>query len=114
MIARVVNASSGVVIATRVNRADNPWTRGLGLLAKASVDDDEGLWIERCSAVHTIGMRAPLDLFFLDANGIVLRIVLAAKPFRPVIACRRAATVLELGVRSLGREVSLGDRLELR
>jgi uncharacterized membrane protein (UPF0127 family) len=112
--AAVVNAANGTVVATRVQRATNPLTRGLGLLPKASVAHDEGLWIERCSAVHTIGMRASIDLFFLDTDGIVLRIVLAAKPFRAVIACRRASSVLELGARASGRDVSVGDRLVLQ
>jgi hypothetical protein len=58
------NARSGEVLATSVSRATNPWTRGVGLLPRASVAPDEGLWIARCNAVHTVGMRATIDLFF--------------------------------------------------
>lgn len=113
-MAAVVNAANGTIVATRVERAANPWTRGIGLLAKASVGPDEGLWIERCSAVHTVGMRATIDLLFLDARGKVLRIVAGVKPFRPIISCRHAATVVELGTLATGRDVVVGDVLVLK
>ena len=107
------NASNGTVVATRVKRASNPWTRGIGLLPRAKVEPDEGLWIDRCSAVHTMLMRATIDLFFLDRSGRVLRIVCGARPYRPMIACRQAATVIELGAGAHGRDVLVGDRLVL-
>lgn len=113
-MAAVVNAANGRIVATCVERAANPWTRGIGLLGRAAVGPDEGLWIERCSAVHTIGMRATIDLFFLDARGKVLRIAAGVKPFRPMISCRRAATVVELGALATGRDVAVGDVLVLK
>jgi uncharacterized membrane protein (UPF0127 family) len=45
------NATNGRVLATKVKRATNPLTRGVGLLARARVEPDEGLWIDNCSAV---------------------------------------------------------------
>ena len=111
--ATVRNATNGKVVATRVRRASNPWTRGIGLLGSARVEPDEGLWIDGCSAVHTMLMRATIDLFFLDREGTVLRIVCAAKPYRPMIACPRAKTVVELGSGSAARDVLVGDRLVL-
>jgi uncharacterized membrane protein (UPF0127 family) len=108
------NASNGKVLATAVNRATNPWSRGVGLLPRAAVAADEGLWIARCNAVHTIGMRATIDLFFLDKEDRVLRIASAVKPNRLAVSCRGAATVVELGAApEIGRDVLVGDRLIL-
>ena len=108
------NVSNGSVVATRVDRASNPWTRGVGLLPRKVVQPDEGLWIDRCSAVHTMGMRATLDLFFLDKRGQVLKIACSVRPFRPVVACRDAVTVVELGAGAgNGRDVLIGDRLAI-
>lgn len=108
------NVSNGSVVATRVDRASNPWTRGVGLLPRKTVDPDEGLWIDRCSAVHTMGMRATIDLFFLDKSGHVLKIACSVPPFRPVVACRAAVTVVELGAGAgNGRDVLIGDRLAI-
>jgi uncharacterized membrane protein (UPF0127 family) len=110
----VRNVSSGSIVASRVARASNPWTRGLGLLPRKAVAPDEGLWIDGCSAVHTMGMRATLDLFFLDKRGHVLKIACAVPPFRAVVACRNAVTVVELGAETgNGRDVLVGDRLAL-
>ena len=108
------NATNGNVLATRVALANNFVTRGLGLLARSAVSPDEGLWIEGCSAVHTIGMRAALDLYFLDKENRVLRIASAIPPNRLAVTCRNAVTVVELGSGpEIGRDVLVGDRLIL-
>jgi uncharacterized protein len=107
------NARSGEVLATSVSRATNPWTRGVGLLPRASVAPDEGLWIARCNAVHTVGMRATIDLLFLDKENCVLKFAPAVTPNKLAVTCRGAATVVELGAASGAREVLVGDRLSL-
>jgi uncharacterized membrane protein (UPF0127 family) len=106
------NATSGTVVATRVAHASSMLTRGIGLLPRASVAADEGLWIEHCGAVHTMGMRATLDVIFLDRENRVLRIERAVGPNRFAVACRGAVTVVELGAGE-PRPIELGDRLEL-
>jgi uncharacterized membrane protein (UPF0127 family) len=108
------NETNGKVLATQVARADNPLSRGIGLLGRAKVSPDEGLWIGGCSAVHTLGMRATIDLYFLDKKNVILKIVNAAQPNRLAIACRNAASVVELGAApELGRDVLVGDQLVL-
>lgn len=67
------------------------------LLGLAWLDDlppECGLLIPRCHSIHTFGMRFSLDVDFLDADGRLLRRVLAVPP-RRVVACRGAAAVLE-------------------
>jgi len=70
-------------------------TLGLSLLDRE--DAGPGLLIPRCSAVHTFGMRFPLDVHFLDADGTVLSSRLAVPP-RRFVAHRGAAVVLEIPV----------------
>ena len=57
-----------------------------------------GLLIPRCAAVHTFGMRFPLDIYFLDPDGTVLATRRAVPP-RRFVAHRGAAAVLELPAR---------------
>lgn len=45
-----------------------------GLLGRSRLDDDEALWIASCSAVHTIGMRMPIDIVLLARDGSVLAV----------------------------------------
>ena len=112
MMSTLRNLRSGDLLARRLVVARNPWARGVGLLGRATVEPDQGLWIAGCNAVHTLGMRATLDLFFLDEAGTVLKVVRSARPHRPVFACRGATTVVELGAAE-DRDVFVGDRLIL-
>ena len=108
------NQTNGTIIATRVQRANTFVTRGLGLLPRAAVAPNEGIWIDGCSAVHTIGMRATIDLYFLDKDNRVLRIASAIPPNRLAVTCRNAVSVVELGAGpEIGRDVLVGDRLTL-
>jgi uncharacterized membrane protein (UPF0127 family) len=73
-------------------------TRRLRLLGLALLDRDEageGLLIPRCRSVHTLGMRFPLDLVFLDAGGRVVELRRELAPGR-LARCPAAAAVLEL------------------
>ena len=70
-------------------------TLGLSLLDRE--DAGPGLLIPRCSAVHTFGVRFPLDVHFLDADGTMLSSRFAVPP-RRFVAHRGAAAVLEIPV----------------
>jgi len=75
--------------------AMTPLSRLLGLALIDRREAGAGLLIPGCHAVHTLGMRFPLDLLFFDRDGRVVEIcrdVPAGRFFR----CRRAASVLEL------------------
>lgn len=66
---------------------------GLALLDRERAGP--GLLIPRCAAVHTFGMRFPLDLHFLDRGGRPLATVRAVPP-RRLVRCRGARAVLEI------------------
>lgn len=110
----LLNASTGNVIATRVEIASTFVQRAFGLLAREVVRRDEGLWLRRCSAIHTLGMRVPIDIIFVDASDRVVRLCPDVKQWRPAIVCLQAASVIELGNGAL-REIDVmpGDRLKL-
>jgi uncharacterized protein len=58
----------------RVRVADHFVTRALGLLVGTPLDPDEGLLIAPCASIHTIGMRYPIDVVFVDRVGLVVRV----------------------------------------
>ena len=108
------NLTTGNVVATRVDRARSFFDRSIGLLARAAVRPDEGLWIERCGAIHTVGMRATIDVIFLDGASRVVGLRPHVRPFHPALLCRGAKAVVELGDGALERvDVLIGDRLAL-
>ena len=93
----VRNADTGRVLAWRVRRADSWIDRTVGFLPRSSIAPEEGLWFENCSAVHTIGMRTPLDVVFLDKQNRVVKVESNVTPHKLYVGARNAHTVAEFG-----------------
>jgi hypothetical protein len=108
------NSTTGSIVATRIDRLSSFLHRLVGLLARTTLRPDEGVWITSCRAIHTMGMRVPIDVIFIDEESRVLRVVSNVRPNRLAVSCSGAKAVIELGSGAL-REVDLlpGDRLEL-
>jgi len=82
-------------VGVEVPVARGPLSRLLGLAWLDRGRAGSGLLIPRCASVHTFGMRFPLDLYFLDREGAVLRVRRQVPPGR-IVSCRGADAVLEL------------------
>jgi uncharacterized membrane protein (UPF0127 family) len=110
---RVVNRTRGVVLGEKVRTASTFRSRFSGLLGTAGLGDGEGLWIVPCRCVHTLGMRYPIDVAFVDARGIVVGTLEGFPPNRVGRVFRDARGALELrsGVLAATGTVP-GDRLE--
>lgn len=91
---KVLNADGDVVIAKAV-RPSTFLQRARGLLGYDALAQDEGWWFERCSAVHSFGMRIPIDVLHLDAQGKVVKICSSLKPWSFSWA-KQSRKVLEL------------------
>jgi uncharacterized membrane protein (UPF0127 family) len=79
---REVRDPDGRVLIARCHVADRLLARLVGLLGTPDLADDEGLWLEPCSSVHTAGMRIPIACAFLDGERRVLRVVDPLPPWR--------------------------------
>jgi uncharacterized membrane protein (UPF0127 family) len=86
--------------------------RARGLLGR---DGHEGaLVLHRCRWVHTIGMRFPIDVAYLDSHGVVIRVVRMRRN-RVGLPVPRSRTVVEAEAGAFGRwGIRLGDVLELK
>jgi uncharacterized membrane protein (UPF0127 family) len=107
------NVETGEVLAHEVKQAHSPWLRALGFLSQTSVTAEEGIWFDDCSAIHTIGMRASLEVIFLDREHVVIGVMPCVPPNRLWLSWPNARTVVELGI-SRGRRVRVGETLRLR
>jgi uncharacterized membrane protein (UPF0127 family) len=108
------NATTNRIIATRIVRLSGFYRRAIGLLGRRSLEPDEGAWIAPCNAIHTIGMRVPIDVIFLDVRGCVVRLESCVLPNRPALMCRGAKAVIELGSGALYKSgLAVGDYLEM-
>lgn len=71
------------------------FSRLSGLLLKPPLDPNQGLCLAPCAAIHTVGMRYPLDVVFLDKGLRVCKCVHGLEPNRFAV-CWAAAMVIEL------------------
>jgi len=83
------------VLFCESNIANNFWLRLKGLLGKSSLADNEALIITPCSQVHTIAMRFPIDVIFVDKQQCVTKTVEHLKPYRQAMN-RGAHGVIEV------------------
>lgn len=84
-----------------------------GLLGRDGLDG--GLLLPHCRSVHTLGMRFPIDVAFLDRRGRVVALVAPMRRWRLGRTRFRAAQVLEAEAGAFERwNVAVGDVLEVR
>ena len=96
---------------SKVFKAESAWERARGLLGRPPLDWGEGFWIEPCSSVHCMGMGYALDLAFVDAQGVIKKLVRDVRPWRMASHWGARAT-LEMRGGQLDRCAwQVGDRL---
>jgi uncharacterized membrane protein (UPF0127 family) len=107
----IVNERTGRVLASTVEVARTSAARRRGLLGRRGLPREAALVLSRCNAVHTIGMRFPIDVAFVDASGRVRKIVRELAPWRLAVSPFASVTI-EFAAGSLGQQVvAVGDRL---
>jgi uncharacterized membrane protein (UPF0127 family) len=98
-------------LVPRVFYASRWWDRARGLLGLPPLNQGEGLLISPCSSIHTIGMRYPIDVVFLNAAWTVVKIV-ERFPAARFCGARLARLTLELPAGEVDRMgIVVGERL---
>ena len=108
---RLVNARTGATVASVIEIAATRVDRRRGLLGRDALDLSTALILAPCAAVHTVFMRFPIDVVFVDRDGHVRTIVKNLQPWRIAASPRAYATVEMAG--GIERDLMLGDRLYL-
>jgi uncharacterized membrane protein (UPF0127 family) len=107
----VVNINRGSTLAHRVCIAGSSSSRRKGLLGIERLPQGAGLWIAPCEAIHTFGMKMPIDAIFLDQDFQVRKLRSHLPPSR-ISLCLAAASVLELEAGTAARTcTAVGHRL---
>ncbi len=58
------NVTRGTHLATRLETADGLWARFMGLMGRATLEPDAGLWLPG-NGIHMMFMRFPIDAVFV-------------------------------------------------
>ena len=111
------NHTRQLYLATDLAMAQTHWSRLRGLLGVSRGDfgNGHGLWIRPCRGVHTLAMRFPIDVVYLDRAGTVVHLEHNLQPWRFSPVRMQAASVLELPSHTVARtETALGDLIEIK
>lgn len=109
---KISNRTRGTILAEKVETADRGATRRKGLLGRDRLPPGEGLWIVPCESVHTLFMRFPIDLVYLDRNKRVRKVRSGVRPWR-LSACLSAHSIIELASGAVhASKTQSGDTLE--
>jgi hypothetical protein len=113
-IIRIHNVRSGAVLGQTVQLADGWWRRAVGLLGQAELPEGSGLLLVPCASIHTLGMRFPVDVAFLDGRGRIVETRADMPPGHFAIGGKDVHATLELPVGTLAATDSRdGDTLSL-
>ncbi|HEY1658637.1 MAG TPA: DUF192 domain-containing protein [Candidatus Sulfotelmatobacter sp.] len=110
------NRTRQLPLATSLKIAQTHLTRLRGLIGVAphNFRNGAGLWIRPCRGVHTLAMRFPIDVVYLDHAGTVVHLEHDLHPWRFSPIRLRAASVLELPSHTVARTgTALGDSIEI-
>ena len=109
---KACNTRNKKIVSSNVIVAERLLERMRGLLGKRGLENGESLLIKPCKGVHTLGMRFPIDVIFLDSGNNILNMRENMPPNRISSLSLRTSMVLELqaGTISLA-ETRIGDRI---
>jgi uncharacterized protein len=103
------NARTGRVVAHTIIPAFESTSRRKGLLGRDSLADGAAMIIAPSNAIHTFGMRFPIDVVFVRRNGTVVKIRENVLPWRASMA-HLAYAVIELPAGTVARaQLKVGD-----
>jgi hypothetical protein len=101
----------GEVLAT-VEVAATRRARRRGLLGRSGLEG--ALVLQPCRQVHTIGMRFPIDVAFVDGLGFIRRIA-TLPPYRLSRICMGAVMAIEAEAGAFARwDLRVGDQIEIK
>lgn len=107
----LINESTGATVASQVELALDRTARRRGLLGRTSLAPTSALVLSPCWMVHTACMQFPIDVLFLDRQGLVVQVSRQVGPWRAAMSVR-AHVVIELPAGAAARrDVNVGDRV---
>ena len=115
----VLVGPKGNVLASTVRRARTPRQRARGLLGAPELKSGECLWLAGCSrllagdAVHTFGIRYPIDVLFCDRHGGVVYVVRSLRPRRVSPFVKGARHIIEFPAGTIEKDLRPGERVAL-
>jgi protein-S-isoprenylcysteine O-methyltransferase Ste14/uncharacterized membrane protein (UPF0127 family) len=110
----IINITRDTVLGCRVVAADTPISRLVGLLGTQTPAQHSCVYFVPCTALHTFGMKYPVDAVFLDRRGKVVALLQNMRPNRISRIYFSAHSALEFPAHTFREdEIQIGDQLKI-
>ena len=110
----IYNKIKNSALPFEVVEAKSFLTRLVGLLGTKRPFAEKVLYIKHCSGIHTVGMKYPIDVVFLDKNSKVSRLYEFLRPNRLTRIRMKDHGVLEFPPGTIKNfRISKGDMLRI-
>jgi uncharacterized protein len=110
---KLLLGSEQKTVCEQIKVATSLRSRIIGLIGTRQFQN-EGFLIPRCNWIHTFFMSIPIDVVYLDQNGVIWKMDLNLKPWKlppPVFGARN---VLELPAGFIDeKHIKVGDTLHV-
>ncbi|MDB4679064.1 DUF192 domain-containing protein [bacterium] len=93
---RLIDPQTQEVLLTDVEVASNLWQRFFGLMFRRNFQHGFGLWLEPCRSIHTMWMRVPIDVYFINQDGMIVEHRAHVVPWSLVVPKQDCCRVLEI------------------
>lgn len=106
------NVTRQAFLSLGVTIAETPFARMRGLLGQPRLRSGEAVWFLPSHGIHTIGLRSPVDVLYLDSNRRIVSLIDNLAPLHIPMFRRNCASVLLLPVRTVfDSGTQIGDQL---
>ena len=110
---RIFNQTRKQSLIIQGRLANTFWLRLRGLLGAASLEKGEGLILAGEKSIHTLFMKFPIDVVYVDKNYKVIRADTNMVPYRLGPLVTQSAYVLEMPVGTIAETATeRGDQLK--
>lgn len=110
----LANSSTGNIIADRLERPKTWLKRTIGLIGRPALENGQGLWLEKCWGIHTVGVRFALDVLFLGPDFRVVGFARGVNPGRLAVVNAFSTHVIEMPAGTLDTaDLLVGDHVRL-
>jgi protein-S-isoprenylcysteine O-methyltransferase Ste14/uncharacterized membrane protein (UPF0127 family) len=110
----IKNLTKNKILPYKVMLAENLFSRLIGLLGKSKLSSKCAIHIVPCKGIHTLGMKFPIDVLFLDSQGMALKWFSNLTPNKISQVIPSSHSVLELPANSISEtDIQIGDHIQV-
>ena len=110
---QVFNQTRNAPLVNQGRLADSFWLRLRGLLGPASLETGEGLILAGEKSIHTLFMKFPIDVVYVDKEFKVIRADINMIPYRLGPFLSQSAYIVEMPVGTIiNTATKVGDQLK--